>query len=72
MTNNITHGIKKLRKNNNLTQARLGKALGVSRSKVSSWELGRRELSLKDAVQVANYFHVSLDYLVDQSLTEES
>lgn len=69
MENNITQSIKLLRKNNNLSQAHLGRALGVSRSKISSWELGRRELSLKDAVQVANFFNVSLDDLV--SATEK-
>ena len=57
--------IRLLRKKNQLSQAHLGRALGVSRSKISSWELGRRELSLKDAVHVANFFNVSLDDLVN-------
>lgn len=65
MKNNVVYGIKALRKRRNLSQATLGRALGISRSKVSSWELGRRELSLKDAIKVANYFNVTLDYLVD-------
>ncbi|MBQ9314586.1 MAG: helix-turn-helix transcriptional regulator [Clostridia bacterium] len=67
MENNIIQGIKLLRKRKKLSQATMGRALGVSRSKISSWELGRRELSVKDAVRVANYFNVSLDYLVDPS-----
>ena len=55
MKNNVVYGIRFLRKDRNLSQAQLGKALGVSRSKISSWEMGRRELSVKDAVKVANY-----------------
>ena len=65
MENDIMRSIRLLRKKNQLSQAHLGRALGVSRSKISSWELGRRELSLKDAVQVANFFNVSLDDLVN-------
>lgn len=70
MKNNVIFGIRFLRKNRNLSQATLGRALGVSRSKISSWELGRRELSLKDAIKVANYFNVTLDYLVDPTGAE--
>ena len=65
MKNNVIQGVKYLRKSRNLSQAMLGRAIGVSRSKISSWELGRRELSVKDAVKVANFFQVSLDDLVD-------
>ena len=71
MNNNVIEGVKILRKGRKLSQATLGRALGVSRSKISSWELGRRELSLKDAVKVANFFHVSLDELVDPRINEK-
>lgn len=67
MNYNIPYGIRKLRKNRNLSQAGLGIALGISRSKVSNWEIGRRELTVREAVQVANFFGVSLDELVDPS-----
>ena len=71
MNNNVIEGVKILRKGRKLSQATLGRALGVSRSKISSWELGRRELSLKDAVKVANFFHVSLDELVDPRINKK-
>lgn len=65
MTNNISYGLRLLRKNRGLSQTGLGIAIGVSRSKISNWEIGRRELTVREAVRIANYFKVSLDQLVD-------
>lgn len=65
MNNNISETLKMLRKNRKLSQARLGKEIGVSRSKISSWEIGRRDISLDDAIIIANYFEITLDSLVN-------
>ena len=65
MNNGISQKIKMLRKNKNLSQAGLGIALGVSRAKISNWELGRRAVSIKDAVQIANYFHITIEDLLN-------
>lgn len=40
--------------------------LNISRSKVSSWETGRREMSLYDAIIISNYFDVSMDNLFNR------
>lgn len=40
--------------------------LNISRSKVSSWETGRREMSLFDAVMISDYFDVSMDNLFNK------
>ena len=40
--------------------------LNISRSKISSWETGRREMSLYDAIVISNYFNVSMDNLFNK------
>ena len=47
----------------NLTQRRLAKALGVSRSCYARYEEGARLPPAWLAVKAANYFHVSMDEL---------
>lgn len=62
---NVIEKIRKLRKDNNVTQEQLAERLEISRSKVSSWETNRREMSITEAVKIANMFEVSLDNLFD-------
>ncbi len=57
----ISKSIMNLRKSKKLTQTEFGKLLGMSRSKVSSWEIGRRDISVTDAIIICNYFDISLD-----------
>lgn len=49
-----------------VSQEKMAEDLNVSRSKVSSWETGRRELSLYDAVIISDYFNVSMDNLFNK------
>lgn len=60
----ISKALKELRKTRKYSQTKLGNVLGVSRSKVSSWEVGRRDLSLCDAVLICNYYNICLDTLL--------
>ncbi len=58
--------VRYLRKNHpsKLSQAALATALGVSQRKVSHWELGELEPSLKDMENLCLFFGVSADYLL--------
>ncbi len=49
-----------------VSQEKMAEDLNISRSKVSSWETGRREMSLYDAVIVSDYFEVSMDNLFNK------
>ena len=49
-----------------VSQEKMAEDLNISRSKVSSWETGRREMSLYDAVIVSDYFDVSMDNLFNK------
>ena len=49
-----------------VSQEKMAEDLNISRSKVSSWETGRREMSLYDAVIISDYFDVSMDNLFNK------
>ena len=57
----------RLRKEKNISQQVLADQLGVSFHQVSKMETGQRGASLEVACALADYFDVSLDYLVGRS-----
>lgn len=40
------------------------KDLGISKQKLSNWKTGYTEPNLDDVIMLANYFGVSVDYLI--------
>lgn len=56
-----------LRKSKRISQQALAEHLGVSSHQVSKMETGKRSASLEVACALADYFDVSLDYLVGRS-----
>ena len=62
----ITFGvkIKDLRKEKNLTQKELAQALSITVSTLSHWECGYQEPNFDDLIMIADYFEVSVDYLL--------
>ena len=56
--------IQDLRMRKNITQAELGEAISVSRDVIAKWENGDREIKASNLVAIADYFHVSIDYLL--------
>ena len=60
----ISHRIRHLREQHNITQAELAKQLGITRSSVNAWEMGISVPSTQYLVELANIFKVSTDYLL--------
>lgn len=58
---------KNLRLEKSISQQDIAASLGVDRSIVSHWERGTRIPSLDIAYALADYFNISLDYLVGRS-----
>lgn len=59
---------KQLRLEKLVSQQDIASSLGVDRTIVSHWERGTRIPSLEIACALADYFEVSLDYLVGRSI----
>lgn len=56
--------IKKLRNKKGITQQELADLLSVAKSTIGMWENNKREPDLLMLKQIANYFEVSIDYLL--------
>lgn len=59
--------IRKLMRDNHVTQRDLAEVLGVSEQAVSDKFHGRTNFTLKDMRKIADAFDVSLDYLTGRS-----
>lgn len=57
--------LKYLREQDGLSQSQLGKILDVRTSTISNWENDRGEPSYKKLKEIAEYFSVSIDYLLE-------
>ena len=65
----IADKIKLLREKSGLTQAELAKQIGITRSGVNAWEMGISTPSTQYVVELALFFGVSTDYLLDLNKT---
>jgi putative transcriptional regulator len=63
----VKNKVREMRSEQNLSQAELGAALGVSRQTVISIESGRYSPSLPLAFQLAHYFDITVDEMFDAS-----
>ena len=67
MKNNIFgKHLKELRIEKGLSQQKLGKMLGFCNQTISFWETGSREPDLDTLVEIAHYFGISLEELLEE------
>ena len=59
--------IRELRIAKNANQTELANLLGVTKTQISDLENGKTSTTIEKLVQLADYFDVSLDYLVGRS-----
>ena len=67
----LNENIKRLRTANNLTQVELATDLGVSKQCVSNWENDYIQPSIEMLIKIAQYFKVSIDFLLDLNDTNQ-
>ena len=59
--------LKEARRNAKITQADLADRIGVHRSTIANYELGRRKPSLTEIKEIARILHVDVNYLLEGS-----
>ena len=59
--------LKELRLARKMTQQRLAMELSMSQNTVSRYENGEREPGLAELIRIADYFDVSVDYLLERT-----
>ena len=63
--------IKELRKNQKITQEKMSKKIGVARSTLSMYEIEKSEPDNATLLKLADFFGVSVDYLLGRETSEE-
>ena len=59
--------LKKLRKERNVSQLKLALDLNMNQNTISRYENMEREADYETLIKFANYFNVSLDYLLGRT-----
>lgn len=65
--NNLAMQFKKIRKERNLTQKQVADGVGIAEQAYQRYEYGRTIPSALVLIALADYFDISLDYLVGRS-----
>ena len=67
---NLSDNLKRLIKENNLSQEELAEKLGVSRQSVSKWESNSAYPEMDKLIQISNMFNVGIDELLNKDVKE--
>lgn len=59
--------LKELRIARNITQQRLAIDLNMNQNSISRYESGEREADYRTLILLADYFNVSIDYLLERT-----
>jgi len=62
--NKVNTMIKRLRLEKGINQEQLAEQLHVTRQAVSNWETGKTQPDIETLTQLAEFFHVSVEYLI--------
>lgn len=64
---NFANRLRQLRKAHRISQAGLAKVIGITQQAISYYESGKDIPTLDVLIRLADFFDVSLDYLVGRS-----
>lgn len=67
---NFKDNLKKVRKDNNLSQEELAEKLNVTRQSVSKWESGAAYPEMDKVLQICKMFNVNIDDLLNKDIKE--
>ncbi len=59
--------LKQLRKGRGISQLKLAIDLNTNQNTISRYETGEREPGIVELIKIADYFNVSIDYLVGRT-----
>ena len=59
--------LKEIRKSKGISQIKLAMYLNTSQNTISRYETGEREPGINELIKIADYFNVSVDYLLGRT-----
>jgi len=70
MNNNFSENLKKIRKDNNMSQEQLAEELGVSRQAISKWESALAYPEMDKIINLCDKFNLNIDDLLHKDIRE--
>ena len=59
--------LKEIRKAKGISQLKLAMDLNTNQNTISRYETGEREPGINELIKIANYFNISIDYLLERT-----
>ena len=59
--------LKEIRKSKGISQLKLAMDLNTNQNTISRYETGEREPGINELIKIADYFNVSIDYLLERT-----
>lgn len=59
--------LKEIRKLKKISQLKLAIDLNMNQNTISRYETGEREPGINELIKIADYFNVSIDYLLERT-----
>ena len=59
--------LREIRKARGISQLKLAMDLNTNQNTISRYETGEREPGIKELINIADYFNVSVDYLLERT-----
>lgn len=59
--------LKQMRKEKGISQLKLAIELNTNQNTISRYETGEREPGINELIRIADYFNVSIDYLLERT-----
>ncbi|MBE6639329.1 MAG: helix-turn-helix transcriptional regulator [Ruminococcaceae bacterium] len=59
--------LKEIRKSKGISQLKLAMDLNTNQNTISRYENGEREPGINELIKIADYFNISIDYLLERT-----
>lgn len=59
--------LKEIRKSKGISQLKMAMDLNTNQNTISRYETGEREPGINELIKIADYFNISVDYLLERT-----
>jgi len=59
--------LREIRRAKGISQLKLAMDLNTNQNTISRYETGEREPGITELIRIADYFHISVDYLLERT-----
>lgn len=59
--------LKEIRKTKGISQLKMAMDLNTNQNTISRYETGEREPGINELIKIADYFNISVDYLLERT-----